>query len=130
MKLKKSVDDEIRDSIEINYKWWRVHDRCALGCILSSVVLSFLAGINAAYPISKNSLLGIALSSSPAFLIIIERTLKLAAKAKWHWDMVLEYQALERSLERCEVTREDASRRISEIEARGDSKYPLLSGPA
>ena len=134
MRLKKSVDksvnDEIKDSIEHYSRWWRIHDWCASASVLSSVVFSFIAGINAAHPSLDGSRWRFVLPSLPAFLITLERTLKMAAKAKWHWDMVLEYQALQRCLERGEITPEDASRRISEIEAGGDSKYPMLSSPA
>jgi hypothetical protein len=126
--LKESVDREIQESVDHNTRWWWIHDLCASGCMLFSIVFSFLAGINVAHPLFRSSSLwAIVLPSLPAFLITVERTLKMSAKARWHWDMVLEYQALQRCRERNEVTPEDASRRISEIEARGDRNYPVLS---
>jgi len=125
--VKRSVAEEIQQSIDVNYRWWWIYDWGAASCLLASVILSFLAGINATAEFATSPFMNSALPSLPALLITIERTLKMSGRAEWHWDMVLEYQALQRSIERKEITSEDASHHISKIEAEGDRKYPALS---
>src|SRR5262249_50299766 len=118
-KLSKSVAEEIQSSIDIYSRWSRIYEWSAPGVIILSVSLSFVAGVNAAHGFITNIVCSATIAGLPALLLSIERTLKFRGRSEWFWNMLIEYQALQRALERNEIDDSEASRRISEIEETG-----------
>jgi hypothetical protein len=129
--LSKSVGDEIEQSVATYWKWSRIFDWSSGILILLAILLSFVAGINAAgkFIPEEYKLCSAVIAGLPALLLSIDRTFKLRARSEWFWNMLIQYQDVQRAIERGEMDLKEASRKISEIEATGNKEFPKVAYP-
>lgn len=124
-KLEESVSAEIADSIAVYCRWSKICDWVATILTALSIVASFAATVIVASNWHKeNTVLVAIVAGLPGMLLTISQSCLLRERAVWFWDLVLEYQELQRAIERGEISFEDASRRIDTIERRANTKDP------
>src|SRR5438046_2192923 len=119
--LAKSVQSEISRSINQYHRWWRIWGMTASMITIISILSSFAAGICAATKTIDNKFWAAVLAGLPALLLTFDQNFKFRARSDWFWNLVLHYQALQRALERGELTDEEASRKIDDIEDRANA---------
>jgi hypothetical protein len=128
--LAQSVHSEIETSIECYYRWWRIFGLTASSVTALSILSSFAAGICVANGAISNKLWASALAGLPALLLTIEQSFKFRDRSNWFWTLVLRYQSLRRALQRGELSDEEASRKIDDIEDQANANDPTISKSA
>ena len=125
--ISKAVGAEIKQSVATYWRWSRVFDWLSWTLTLLAILLSFIAGINVAgkFIPPEYALCSAVLSGLPALLLSVDRTFKLRARSEWFWNMLIQYQDIERE----EINFKEASHKISEIEANGNREFPKIAYP-
>jgi hypothetical protein len=108
-------------------RWWRIFGWTASSVTALSILSSFAAGICVANGAISNKLWGSALAGLPALLLTIEQSFKFRDRSNWFWTLVLRYQSLQRALQRGDVSDEEASRKIDDIEDKANANDPTIS---
>ena len=128
--LAKSVHSEIKTSIECYHLWWRIWGVTASSIAMLSILSSFAAGICAANGAISNKLWASVLAGFPALLLTVEQSFKFRDRSNWSWTLVLRYLSLQRALERGEISDEEASRKIDDIDDKAYANDPSISKSA
>ena len=125
--LAASVQTEITRNIAHYHRWWGIW-RVTASCVtILSILTSFAAGICAATRSVENAFWAAVLASFPALLLTFDQNFQFRARSDWFWNIGLHYQALKRALERGEMTDEEASRKIDDIEDRANANRPTVT---
>lgn len=129
--ISKAVGAEIKQSVATYWRWSRVFDWSSGTLTLLAILLSFIAGINVAgkFIPPEYALCSAVLSGLPALLLSVDRTFKLRARSEWFWNMLIQYQDIQRAIEREEMDFKEASHKITEIEANGNREFPKIAYP-
>jgi hypothetical protein len=125
--LAQSVQSEITTSIESYHRWWRIFGWTASSLTAVSILASFAAGVCVANGAISNKLWASALAGLPALLLTIEQSFRFRDRSNWFWSLVLRYQSLQRAWARGELSDEEASSKIDDIEDRADANDPAIS---
>ena len=127
----KLVTGEIEQSVATYWRWSHIFDWSSGILILLAILFSFIAGILAAgkfIPVG-HELCSALVAGLPALLLSVDRTFKLRARSEWFWNMLIQYQDIQRAIERGEIDFKEASRKISEVEANGNKEFPKVAYP-
>jgi hypothetical protein len=122
--LSQSVAEEISDSIRQYHRWWRIWGLVASMATVLSILASFVAGVLAATKSLTTTWLAVAIAGLPAVLLTLAQSFRFRERSDWFWDLVLQYQELQRAIKRGEIDDKDASRRIDAIERLANSIDP------
>ncbi len=125
--LAKAVQSEITQSIKQYRRWWHIWGMTASMVTILSILSSFAAGICAATKGNHHKFWPTVLAGFPALLLTFDQNFKFRARSDWFWNLVLRYQALQRALERGELTAKEASRKIDDIEDKADATDPTVT---
>ena len=129
-KLAKSVAEEISTSVSHYYFWWRVWNSLSITATVTSIVVSFIASVVAATRSIQHPAWAAVVAGLPAVILSLSQTIRFAERADWFWNLIVQYQSLQRAIKRGDLTIADASRFIDEIEINANAIDPSREKPA
>ena len=111
-----------------NQRHARLNHHAALAALALSAIASFLAAVLIALDAPKAAV--VALSALPGALLVLNATLRLDAKARWHYRKVHDLDAILRAVRYEGLDPAEASRRLSDLQERMERSYPGFEASA